>query len=83
MREKTFLVKLRGGAAQSVTAAYFEVHSEHVIFLSAEGELSAMFMLAIVEAFTDVLPEPSRRNGATATPRRVKRKAAKRVVSQS
>ena len=83
MPEKTFLVNFHTGAAQSVLAAGFEVSGEHVIFLRAEGKLSAMFMLNIVEDFREVSPEPFRRKGSTATPRRVQKKAAKRVVSQS
>jgi len=47
---KTFLVRLKSNALQHVTAATVEMRGKHLVFLTAKGELAALFSLAIVES---------------------------------
>lgn len=58
MPEKTFLLRLRGGASQIVVATSFEIQEGHLVFLGPGGELAAMLMLAIVESWREMAPEP-------------------------
>jgi hypothetical protein len=57
MADKTYLVALRppSQAVQHVIAATFEVRGKHLVFLSAEGKLAALFLIEIVQSW-NVLP---------------------------
>jgi hypothetical protein len=60
MMDKTYLValKLPSRAVQHVIAARLEIHGENLVFLNAEGELAAMFLMEIVQSW-NVLPRVS------------------------
>ena len=53
MPEEIFLVKLKApsGTLHRVQAQCCEVHGEHLVFLDAQGKLTAMFLMGIVESF--------------------------------
>jgi hypothetical protein len=50
MDDKTYLVRFKesDSAPVLVEAGSVEVHGEHLVFLRASGELSAMFLVEIV-----------------------------------
>ena len=54
MPNKTFLVRLRSDALQRVRAATVEMHGEHLVFLTAEGELAALFLMELVESWNEI-----------------------------
>ena len=58
MPNKTFQVRLRSNAIQEVRATTVEVHGKHLVFLTADGNLAALFSLAIVESWIEIAPEP-------------------------
>jgi hypothetical protein len=57
MMDQTYLVALKvpSRAVQHVIAASLKIQGEHLIFLNAEGELAALFLLEIVQSW-NVLP---------------------------
>jgi hypothetical protein len=56
MPDKTFLVRVRvpSGALQHVRAATAEIHGDHLVFLSSDGKLAALFLLEIVESWNEI-----------------------------
>ena len=57
MVDQTYLVALKppSQAVQHVRAATVEVQDEHLVFLDAEGNLAALFLMEIVRSW-NVLP---------------------------
>lgn len=56
MDDRMYLVALKPNhVVQHVVAATVEVHGEHLVFLSADGKLAAVFLLGIVQSW-NVLP---------------------------
>jgi hypothetical protein len=51
---KTFHVKLRTNAIQHVRAATFKIYGDHLVFLTAEGRLAALFLLGIVDSWNEI-----------------------------
>jgi hypothetical protein len=53
MVEQNYLVEFKppSQAVQLVIAAAVEVQGEHLVFLNAEGKLSALFLMEIVESW--------------------------------
>jgi hypothetical protein len=56
MVHKTYLVRFKESDLSPVVveAERVEVHGEHLVFLSASGELSAMFLLEIVKDWSEI-----------------------------
>ena len=56
MVRKTYLVRFKESDLSPVVveAERVEVHGEHLVFLSASGELSAMFLLEIVKGWSEI-----------------------------
>ena len=56
MVHKTYLVRFKESDLSPVVveAERVEVHGEHLAFLSASGELSAMFLLEIVKDWSEI-----------------------------
>ena len=56
MVRKTYLVRFKESDLSPVVveAERVEVHGEHLVFLSASGELSAMFLLDIVKDWSEI-----------------------------
>ena len=56
MVHKTYLVRFKESDLSPVVveAERVEVHGEHLVFLSASGELSAMFLLDIVKDWSEI-----------------------------
>ena len=56
MPDKTFLVRLKatGQMLHLVLAASAEFHGEHLVFLNAQGNLAALFLVEIVESWNEV-----------------------------
>jgi hypothetical protein len=56
LRDKTYLVRFKGTGlpTEIVTAANIEFHGEHLIFLTSEGALAALFLLEIVESWSEI-----------------------------
>ena len=54
--EKTFLVKLKQppGAVQRVCANRYEIHGDQLVFLDGAGGLRAMFVIPIVESWSEL-----------------------------
>jgi hypothetical protein len=54
MADKKYLVRCKTleSSTQSVVAASFEVHGEHLVLLNSKGQLAAMFLLEIVESWS-------------------------------
>jgi hypothetical protein len=57
MPDKTYLVRIKPPcwAFQRVVAVSAEIHGDHLVFLTSEGTLAALFMTEIVESW-DLLP---------------------------
>ena len=55
----TFLVRLRSNTIQHVRGASFEIRGEHLVFLMADGTLSALFLFSIVESWNEIEPGPN------------------------
>jgi hypothetical protein len=58
MVSKTYLVKLRSLAIQSVVAVKVEIHGEHVVFLNANHGLAGLFHLDTVESWRETASDP-------------------------
>ena len=56
--DKTYLVRLKESNVppQLVRANRFEIHGDHLAFLTADGELSALFLFEIVRDWLEVNP---------------------------
>ena len=57
MGDKTFLVKFKPsalGIVQTVIASTVEIHDEHLTFCNSEGKLAALFLLAIVQSYSEL-----------------------------
>jgi hypothetical protein len=56
MPDKTYLVRFKEPdfAPQIVRAATIEIHGQHLVFCLAGGELSALFLLEIVENWEEL-----------------------------
>jgi hypothetical protein len=55
--DKTFLVKFKPsalGIVQTVIASTVEIHDEHLTFCNSEGKLAALFLLAIVQSYSEL-----------------------------
>jgi len=55
MTDKTYLVRLkpRERDVHVVVAASAEIHGEHIVLLNSDGKLAALFLLEIVETWTE------------------------------
>jgi hypothetical protein len=55
MADKTYLVRFKRPeiSTQPVIAASVEFHGEHLVFLDSKGELAALFLLEIVESWSE------------------------------
>jgi hypothetical protein len=55
MTDKTYLVRLkpRELGIHFVVAASAEIHGEHIVLLNSDGKLAALFLLEIVENWTE------------------------------
>jgi hypothetical protein len=51
---KTFLVRSKGLGPRHVRAVSYEMHGEHLVFLSPNGKLAALFMMEFVESFCEI-----------------------------
>jgi hypothetical protein len=58
MDDKTYLVRFKESDLSPVVveAERVEVHGEHLVFLRASGELSAMFLFEIVRDWSEIHP---------------------------
>jgi hypothetical protein len=58
MPDKTYLVRFKESNVppQLVRANRFEIHGDHLAFLLAGGELSALFLFEIVRDWLEVNP---------------------------
>lgn len=56
MTDKTFLIRFKPPdlRTQSVIAARAEIHGEHLVLLNKEGKLTALFLLEVVESWSEV-----------------------------
>jgi hypothetical protein len=55
MRDKTYLVRVKGSdvCPHIVIAASAEIHGEHLVCLRLDGRLVALFMLEMVESWSE------------------------------
>jgi hypothetical protein len=55
MRDKTYLIRFKGPAVtfHVVIAASAEIHGEHLVFLRLDGCPAALFVLEIVESWSE------------------------------
>ena len=56
MPDKTYLVVLKQppGALHRVTADRYEMQGDHLVFLTAEGKLAALFVMDVVQSFNAI-----------------------------
>jgi hypothetical protein len=57
MTSKVYIVKFKSpapGVVQTVSASTVEIHDEHLIFCDSEGKLAALFLLEIVESWSEL-----------------------------
>jgi hypothetical protein len=57
MASKTYIVKIKPpalGGAHTVTASTVETHDEHLIFCDSEGRLAGLFLLEVVEGWSEL-----------------------------
>jgi hypothetical protein len=56
MTDKTYLVRFKPPevSTQLVIAERTQIYGEHVAFLNSKGELAALFLLEIVEAWSEI-----------------------------
>lgn len=61
MPEKTFLIrfKLSDLDFHTVIAAKAEIHGDHLVFLRADGSLAALFLMDLVQSWSEVDPKGS------------------------
>lgn len=55
MRDKTYVIRFKGTdlPSQVTIAASAEFHGEHVVFLRSDGRLVALFVMEIVESWSE------------------------------
>ena len=58
MRDKTYLIRFKSSdlIPHLVTAAGAEIHGEHLVFLRSDGSLAALFVLEVVETWSEIEP---------------------------
>jgi hypothetical protein len=58
MNNTTYLVRYKGAdpPPEVVMAEKIEFHEEHLVFLRSDGSLAALFVLEIVESWSEVTP---------------------------
>jgi hypothetical protein len=56
MADKTYLVRFKPPeiSTQPVVAERAEIHGEHLVFLNSKGQLAALFLMEIVESWSEV-----------------------------
>jgi hypothetical protein len=56
MADTAYLVRFKGGdlVPELVIAERTEFHGEHLVFLRSDGSLAALFVLEIVESWSEV-----------------------------
>ena len=57
MASKTYVVKFKLpalGVVHTVIASTVEIHDEHLIFCDSEGKLAALFLLEVVESWSEI-----------------------------
>jgi hypothetical protein len=57
MASKTYIVKLKPPSlilSHTVIASTVEIHDEHLIFCDSEGRLAALFLLEVVESWSEL-----------------------------
>jgi hypothetical protein len=59
MPDNLYLVRLRSDAMQQVWAAKVEMRGEHLVFLTAEGKLAALFLFSVVESWSEIETRPN------------------------
>lgn len=61
MTDRTFIVRFkpRQLSTQPVIAVDAEIHAEHIVLLDSTGKLAALFLMEVVESWTEL---PIRRN---------------------
>ena len=61
MTDRTFIVRFkpRQLSTQPVIATDAEIHAEHLVLLNSTGKLAALFLMEVVESWTEL---PSCRN---------------------
>jgi hypothetical protein len=76
MLDRIYLVRLKAPshALQQVRAATFEVHGDHLVFLTENGKLATLFLLDLVESWNEdrfltrmVVPTPPARRGKSSS----------------
>jgi hypothetical protein len=55
MRDKPYLIRLKRSDVNPhlVIAASAEIHGEHLVFLRLDGRLAALFVIEIVESWSE------------------------------
>jgi hypothetical protein len=55
MSDKTYLIRFKHPAlgVRSVTAASAEIHGDHVALLNSKGKLAALFLMEVVESWSE------------------------------
>jgi hypothetical protein len=56
MTDKTFLVQLkpRELSIQPVIAMRAQIHADHIVLLDSSGKLAALFLMEVVESWTEL-----------------------------
>jgi hypothetical protein len=56
MPEKAYLIRFKGAepSPELVIAETIEFHGEHIVFLRSDGALVALFLLEMVESWSEV-----------------------------
>jgi hypothetical protein len=56
MTDKTYLVRFKAPdtVPELVVAEDIQIHGEHLIFLNSKGDLAALFLLEIVESWSEL-----------------------------
>jgi hypothetical protein len=56
MRDKTYLVRFKESdlSPHMIIAASAQIHGEHLVYLRFDGSLAALFMLEIVESWSEL-----------------------------
>jgi hypothetical protein len=56
MTDRTFIVRFKvpGLGTQRVMATNAEVHAEHIVLLNSTGKLAALFLMEVVESWTEL-----------------------------
>jgi hypothetical protein len=55
MPDKLYLIRFKGSGVSfhAVIAATAEIYGEHLVFLRSDGKLAALFVLEIVESWSE------------------------------